>query len=372
MLRGKSGWGWNEELKQIVVSDDVWDAYLLINPKIRPWRNKGFPLYHEMADLVDGGVATGERAFLPGQGPMHPTSSDWPDDLVLEDDDFPLDPVLRGAGGRVDPPLQGAAQPLIPSSPSRNSDMDDPIPTPSQTPATRKRVRAVSDSPPLSSKFSRGIAAALTADSSGPSEAERKSAAIKAIAVLPDFTRQEKSRIYCLIQADVGIADAFMAIPDSQGVGTRLTLAESREETHTGGLQAGNAPHVDIHELVIVEQGHCRGYHCGGRRKREGGHLFDACLSLASGFKLRWAAVGRGRCLSQKGSGAEAVSEAFLNSAISSTFFVELSIMPCLPRPHKIPIITQRVEPRQVHSHQRKGMRGREVAEQPLVQLKKW
>jgi hypothetical protein len=125
-----------------VVSDDTYllvcNSFILfnctesqstqINPKIHPWRNKGFPLYQEMADLIDGGVATGERAFLPSQGPVRPTSPDWPDDLVPEDDDFPLDPVLQGAGGRVDPPLQGAAQAPIPSSPSRNSDMDDPVP----------------------------------------------------------------------------------------------------------------------------------------------------------------------------------------------------------------------------------------------------
>jgi hypothetical protein len=143
-----------------------------------------------------------------------------------EDDDFPLDPVLRGASGHVSPPLQGAAQAPIPSSPSRNSDMDDSVPvqlhlfitrlrliqffqTPSQTPTPRKRVRAVSDSPPSSSKRVRsdghghgrkpsngyalmavsqsleGIAAALAAESGGPSEVQRK-------------RRQLKSFLLCL------------------------------------------------------------------------------------------------------------------------------------------------------------------------------
>ncbi|KAJ7348037.1 hypothetical protein DFH08DRAFT_960400 [Mycena albidolilacea] len=231
MLRGKSGWGWNKELKQIVVSDNVWDAYLLINPKICPWHNKGFPLYQEMADLVDGGVATGERAFLPGQGPVCPTSPDWPEDLVQKDDDFPLDPVLRGAGGRVDPPPQGA--PPVPSSPSPNSDMDDLVPTPSQTPAPRNHGRKPSNGHALMavSQSLEGIAAALAAESSGPSEVQRKTAAIKVISTLPDFTRQEKSRIFCLIRADTGIADALMAIPDDKPedridyLRTELTLA---------------------------------------------------------------------------------------------------------------------------------------------------
>jgi hypothetical protein len=61
-----------------------------------------------------------------------------------------------------------------------------------------------------------GIAAALAAESSGPSEVQCKTAAIKVISALPDFTRQEKSRIFCLIRADTGIADAFMAIPNDK------------------------------------------------------------------------------------------------------------------------------------------------------------
>jgi hypothetical protein len=46
----------------------------------------------------------------------------------------------------------------------------------------------------------------------------------------------------------------------------------------------------------------------GGRgRSWRTGHLFGTHLSSASGLELRWEAVGRGRCPSQKGSGAEAV-----------------------------------------------------------------
>jgi hypothetical protein len=40
---------------------------------------------------------------------------------------------------------------------------------------------------------------------------------------------------------------------------------------------------------------------CGGRGRKRGGHMFGMCLS----FKLRWEAVGRGWCISQKGSGAD-------------------------------------------------------------------
>ncbi|KAJ6532632.1 hypothetical protein B0H19DRAFT_853318, partial [Mycena capillaripes] len=51
MLREKSGWGWNDEDKHIVVEDAVWEAYVAINPKVVGWRFKSFPLYDEMAQL---------------------------------------------------------------------------------------------------------------------------------------------------------------------------------------------------------------------------------------------------------------------------------------------------------------------------------
>lgn len=53
-----------------------------------------------MADLVDGGVATGTNSFVPGQeAPAVLEYGDPEDDL-----DFPLDPVLRGEGGTFRPP----------------------------------------------------------------------------------------------------------------------------------------------------------------------------------------------------------------------------------------------------------------------------
>jgi hypothetical protein len=90
------------------------------------------------------------------------------------------------------------------------------------------------------------------------------------------------------------VADVSLA-----AVGTRIALAVSREETRIGGLQAGNTLCVDVHELVVVERV-SRGC-CGRCRwKEERGHLFGVRLSLASRFKLRWEAVSRGQCPSQK------------------------------------------------------------------------
>ncbi|KAJ6490529.1 hypothetical protein DFH09DRAFT_1105072 [Mycena vulgaris] len=233
MLRDKSGWGWDDEEKHIVVENSIWDVYLAINPKIKPWRHKGFPLFDEMADLIDGAVATGEGAFQPGLQAPRALSPAWPEDLPEDDEDdvdFPLDPTLKGAGGRVDPPVHTASL----ADNSVNSDMDDievePVATQS---VPRKRVRAVSDSPPAAkrrrsdghgrkpsnghaimavSESLQGIAAAFKGESSGPASPKRKTEAIKVIARMVDFTKEEKSRIVQLIRVDTGVADAFMAL----------------------------------------------------------------------------------------------------------------------------------------------------------------
>ncbi|KAJ7751617.1 hypothetical protein B0H16DRAFT_1419396 [Mycena metata] len=125
-LRNKSGWGWDDVEKHVVVSDDVWNAYLEINAKIHPWRNKGFPLYDEMCQLVDGAVATGEGAFIPGQAPNSP---EWgPIVSEDEDDNSMIDPILLGPAGRVEPSPRAPQTPAAPSD-EENSEMDE-VPAP--------------------------------------------------------------------------------------------------------------------------------------------------------------------------------------------------------------------------------------------------
>lgn len=103
----------------------------------------------------------------------------------------------------------------------------------------RRRVRAMSDSPLSESASKRprtegrghgrkpsnghalmamseslqGIAAALKADSTGPTTPQRKTAAIKTIMTL-GLTEAEEPLVLRLIRADVGIADVLLAIPD--------------------------------------------------------------------------------------------------------------------------------------------------------------
>ncbi|KAJ7342747.1 hypothetical protein DFH08DRAFT_1011108 [Mycena albidolilacea] len=103
-----------------------------------------------------------------------------------------------------------------------------------------------------------------------------------------------------------------------------------RGETHDGFLLSGE---VFVWELPLARARCWKGdalaaaarrrfFEAGGRELARGSgrrgrswmrqrtadwHLFGMRLSLASSLELRWEAVGRGRCPSQKGSGAEAV-----------------------------------------------------------------
>ncbi|KAJ6580274.1 hypothetical protein B0H10DRAFT_1962611 [Mycena sp. CBHHK59/15] len=63
----KSGWGWDDVGHFIVVDDDVWKEYIKTCPDAKKWCTTPYPLYDDMADLVDGGVATGTNLFVPGQ-----------------------------------------------------------------------------------------------------------------------------------------------------------------------------------------------------------------------------------------------------------------------------------------------------------------
>ncbi|KAJ7659059.1 hypothetical protein DFH06DRAFT_1406054 [Mycena polygramma] len=62
-LRGYSGFGWDDGLKLVTTSDDVWAALLEKKPKFKRWRKTPFPLYDDVLYLVEGIVATGAGAF---------------------------------------------------------------------------------------------------------------------------------------------------------------------------------------------------------------------------------------------------------------------------------------------------------------------
>ncbi|KAJ7882711.1 hypothetical protein B0H13DRAFT_2344505 [Mycena leptocephala] len=212
MLRDKSGWGWNDQDKHIVVEDAVWEAYVAINPK-----------------LIDGAVATGEGAFHPGQQVASAPSPDWPADLPDDDGDANIDSYLKGPAGRIDPTPKTPGSPVSGSRSDDNSDMEEII-----VPARLLFVTCF----PASSYLSRVLlyhadvsARCLTARSprsaaarkateqwtradGSPTSPQRKTKAIKFIMKIPELSKEEKTQILRLLRSDTGIADTFLAIED--------------------------------------------------------------------------------------------------------------------------------------------------------------
>ncbi|KAJ7623110.1 hypothetical protein DFH06DRAFT_1142895 [Mycena polygramma] len=216
MLRNKSGWGWDNMEKHIVVEDNVWNVLM---EKLRPGA-------YEMSQLMDGAVATGAGAFLPGRPADAPGSPAWSEELRDDDDDerdIPIDPVLLGPAGRVNFPAGDGGE---------DSDMDDgaqvssvsrrphrrpPLPNTAVPighghggkPSNGHTLMAVSDS-------LQGIAVALTADGVGPPSPKRKTEAVKIIMsiLVEKFSKEERNLILRLIRGDTGITDLFLAIGD--------------------------------------------------------------------------------------------------------------------------------------------------------------
>ncbi|KAF8229798.1 hypothetical protein L208DRAFT_1177188, partial [Tricholoma matsutake] len=58
-----SGFGWDDGLKMVTASDEVWAMYLKMNPKASCWHKTPFPLHDDIHFLVHGVIATGAGAF---------------------------------------------------------------------------------------------------------------------------------------------------------------------------------------------------------------------------------------------------------------------------------------------------------------------
>ncbi|EJD03268.1 uncharacterized protein FOMMEDRAFT_20420 [Fomitiporia mediterranea MF3/22] len=66
-IRESSGFGWDPVQHLATAPANVWETYFVSHKNAKPWRKKSFPLYEEMAELVEGIVADGRGAFRPSQ-----------------------------------------------------------------------------------------------------------------------------------------------------------------------------------------------------------------------------------------------------------------------------------------------------------------
>jgi len=140
-LRDLSGFGWDDGLKIVVASDDVWDAYLTRHPGAKKWRKKPFPLYDDILFLVDGKVATGAGAFHAGTIQSQPpsdvlTQSQTDANTPPADDESLSQP--EGSGDTSTDTVVGDDDDLVASSPV--------------APAPTTRKRAASSSPNKSAR----------------------------------------------------------------------------------------------------------------------------------------------------------------------------------------------------------------------------
>ena len=103
-LRSMSGWSWDIKTNLPKVEHDVWEAYIAVStrlysvpaqasnvqflqdhPNAKPFRTKEFPLFEDIAELIDGTHATGDKAYRGGDSnTLAPAaSSDSEDNATL-------------------------------------------------------------------------------------------------------------------------------------------------------------------------------------------------------------------------------------------------------------------------------------------------
>ncbi|KAJ7462980.1 hypothetical protein FB451DRAFT_1266486 [Mycena latifolia] len=98
-LHELSGFGWNEGLKLVTASDEIWQAYLrgewcmLKHPKSKRWWKSTFPLYNDIAYLVDGIVTTGAAAFHAGGTSQAQTETEGQMQTQSDDENTPQLPI---------------------------------------------------------------------------------------------------------------------------------------------------------------------------------------------------------------------------------------------------------------------------------------
>ncbi|KAF8475396.1 hypothetical protein DFH94DRAFT_598092, partial [Russula ochroleuca] len=60
IIQDKFGFGWNAEKGLTTAKDSVWENLIKAHPQFKKWQAMSFPLYNDMANLVEGTYATGK------------------------------------------------------------------------------------------------------------------------------------------------------------------------------------------------------------------------------------------------------------------------------------------------------------------------
>jgi hypothetical protein len=229
-----SGFGWDADKHVVTAADNVWDAYIEVccvkknypvlthchlqaHPKQKKWQKTSFPLFDNIADLIEGTYVTGKGVFWSGE----PTSDS------SEDEDDTIDPALS----------QFLSSSITTSSTVASSvpTLSTPVaatmtglsvsamaaPTATSTPSAdaaasgkqfrnghRKSGSQAIDS--VASSINR-LADAFATDTVTPSPAW-KWAAIHAVEDDGDLSDDKQLRVFKIIRHDTGFSDTILAI----------------------------------------------------------------------------------------------------------------------------------------------------------------
>ncbi|KAJ7036435.1 hypothetical protein C8F04DRAFT_1258001 [Mycena alexandri] len=214
-LRGLSGFGWDDGLKLVTASDNVWDALLAKTPKAKHWRKTPFPLYDNILYLVEGIVATGAGAFHAGasqtstltqstQSVSQSTQYDSQADPATQED-TPATPRHSSPGPEgLNLPHGSPNDDLTPSSPIRSRQKRAASPS-SASVSNKKRKRNAEDAFEMAGAIER---VAMALNTVGSPEVRKR--AIRLMEDDSDFSDNEEVDVMRLFTKDTAVAQTYI------------------------------------------------------------------------------------------------------------------------------------------------------------------
>ncbi|KAJ3723958.1 hypothetical protein C8R42DRAFT_719848 [Lentinula raphanica] len=203
-LREMSGFGWDDIEKKVIATEEVWDNLLNVKKfsKYRKWKNKSFPLYNEMAELVDGIIANGEFAFRGGETGMGLSQ------LQNDDDgDADIDEVNGGISQDSDILFAQSQTPADASSPHRSS---VPPSQPSTTLSSKKSHGRTSGTQAMLA-----MTGALHDIANGISDTPRRQRiAVQILQDDGDMSEEETIDAMCFLTDNTNVVNTFIGIKD--------------------------------------------------------------------------------------------------------------------------------------------------------------
>ncbi|KAJ7466259.1 hypothetical protein B0H11DRAFT_2284693 [Mycena galericulata] len=186
-LHRQSGFGWDDGLKTVTASDDVWEAYLAKHPNAKRWRKTPFPLYDDLAYLVDGIVATGAGAFHAGAARQTQTQS------TQSETQSQTQEMSRGTSPA---PSEGPGSSFDQIVPSGDDDL-----TPSKT--RKRNAEAASEMATALAQVAKSLNVV------GSPEVRQR--AIKLMEEDADFSENEEVTVMRLFTKDTAVAQTYIA-----------------------------------------------------------------------------------------------------------------------------------------------------------------